>query len=241
LIGKKFGKQYGVKHYTWLLGQDARTKNRYKFLMNASSEELIAISDAVAKTFYDNYGIPIPCVIPIGMDDSLFRTMQSDRTIDIMAAGSLIPLKRYDLFIEIVQAVKKEFSALNVILCGEGPERDHLFELIEQRALEEINIAGEVSHGSALLLMQQAKVFLHTSSYEGFSTVCAEALRAGTYVVSFCKPMQRDFDHWLIVNTPEEMIQQTVRLLKDPSLDHSPVCTYSIHDTVRNVMDLFGV
>lgn len=242
LLGKKFGKRYGIKHYTWLLGQDAKKNNRYKYLMNALPEELIAISDAVAKTFHESYGIQITSVIPIGMDGSLFRTMQGDRTIDIMGAGSLIPLKKYDLFVDVVCAVKKELGAINAVLCGEGPERDHLYELVDQYGLQnDINVAGEVSHGSALLLMQQTKVFLHTSSYEGFSTVCAEALRAGAYVISFCKPMLKDFDHWLIVNSPEEMIQHTTRILKNRSLEYSPVCTYSIHDTVRRVLHLFGI
>ncbi len=240
LIGKKFSKRFGIRHYTWLLGQDAKKNNRYKYLMNAVPNELIAISDAVAQTFYESYGIQIPSVIPIGMDSSLFRPMQSERTIDIMAAGSLIPLKRYDLFIEIVAAIKNSMSSLNVVLCGEGPERDRLYELTEKYALQDnVNIAGEVSHGSALLLMQQTKVFLHTSSYEGFSTVCSEALRAGAYVISFCKPMQRGFDHWLIVNSPEEMIQQAIAILKNTSIEYSPVCTYSIHDTIRDILLLF--
>ncbi|MEX6686395.1 glycosyltransferase [Danxiaibacter flavus] len=242
LIGKKFGRRYGVKHYTWLLGQDAKKNNRYKYLMNTLPEELIAISDAVAKTFYESYGIQIPSVIPIGMDGSLFRTMQSERTIDIMGAGSLIPLKKYDLFIDVVRAVKSKLGSINVVLCGEGPERDHLYELIDQYGLQnDINVAGEVSHGSALLLMQQTKVFLHTSSYEGFSTVCSEALRAGAYVISFCKPMRKDFNHWTIVSSTEEMAEHAIQILKDESLDHSPVCTYSIHDTVREVLNLFEV
>ena len=35
-IGKRFGDKYGVKHYCWILGQDARKGNKYPKLLPAS-------------------------------------------------------------------------------------------------------------------------------------------------------------------------------------------------------------
>ena len=37
---------------------------------------------------------------------------------------------------------------------------------------------------------------------------CLEALYAGCHVISFCKPMNTDFEHWHIVNTEEDMIKK---------------------------------
>lgn len=241
LLGKRFGKKYGIKYYTWLLGQDAKKNNRYKTLMRSSGDELIAISDSVAKTFEEHYNIKITNVVPIGIDESMFANTQSNRTIDIMAAGSLIPLKQYDLFIEVVKRVKETTGKLNVMLCGEGPEKAKLHDLLEQYHLQDdITLTGELPHAEILTNMQRTKIFLHTSSYEGFSTVCAEAVSAGAYVISFCKPMQHDIPHWFIVNTVEEMVMQTVSLLKDNKLEHSGITAYRIDDTVRHIMRLFN-
>ena len=44
-IGKKFSKKFGLKHYCWLWGQDARKGNKYVKRIHPSSNELIALSD----------------------------------------------------------------------------------------------------------------------------------------------------------------------------------------------------
>ena len=54
--------------------------------------------------------------------------------------------------------------------------------------------------------MQRTKIFLHTSSYEGFSGACLEALYAGAHVISFCEPMKQKIDHWHIVKDEKEML-----------------------------------
>ena len=64
-----------------------------------------------------------------------------------------------------------------------------------------------------LQLMKRAKIFLHTSSYEGFSTVCLEALYAGCHVISFIKPMEHDIGHWHIVQSKEEMVKKAMEIL----------------------------
>jgi glycosyltransferase involved in cell wall biosynthesis len=240
LLGKRFGKKYRIKYYTWLLGQDAKKNNRYKTLMRSEGSELIAISDSVAKTFKEHYGIRINNIVPIGIDESLFTNRQTERDIDIMAAGSLIPLKQYDVFIDVVKQVKENVGKLKVLLCGEGPEKAKLHELLERYHLQDdVTLTGELPHAEILTNMQRAKIFLHTSSYEGFSTVCAEATAAGAYVISFCKPMQHDIPHWFIVRTAEEMANQTITLLKNHQLQHSRVTAYRIDDTVADIMRLF--
>jgi glycosyltransferase involved in cell wall biosynthesis len=240
LLGKRFGKKYGIKYYTWLLGQDAKKNNHYKTLMRSAANELIAISDSVASTFEEHYGIKISNIVPIGIDADLFANKQNERDIDIMAAGSLIPLKQYDVFIEVVKQVRENVGKLKVMLCGEGPEKAALHDLLERKHLQDdITLTGELPHAEILANMQRTKIFLHTSSYEGFSTVCAEAIGAGAYVISFCKPMHHNIPHWIIVSSVEEMVGQTIALLKNQQLEHSRVTAYGIDDTVVNIMRLF--
>ena len=88
--------------------------------------------------------------------------------------------------------------------------------------------------------MQRTKIFLHTSNYEGFSTVCLEALYAGCHVISFVQPMKHDIDHWHIVQTKEEMISKVLHLLNDASTQYESVLAYSMDESAKSVMNLFS-
>jgi len=98
---------------------------------------------------------------------------------------------------------------------------------------------GEMTHENLLLLMQQTKAFLHPSSYEGFSMVCLEALYAGCHVISFCKPMNKDFDHWHIVKNEREMIDKSLEILMQEDSQHKSVMPYSINETAKSILQLF--
>ena len=114
-----------------------------------------------------------------------------------------------------LKEITKEIPATNAMLCGKGPQEMQLQKLIVHHQLQNnILLTGEKPHAETLRLMQRTKVFLHTSNYEGFSTVCLEALYAGCHVISFIKPMQHDIDHWHIVQTKEEMVKKAIGILK---------------------------
>ena len=240
-IGKYFGKRNSLKHFTWILGQDARKGNKYIPLIRPQSNELIAMSYFLSKEFYKNYGIQPQHIIPNGIDTSLFLPRNVERDITILGAGSLIALKQYDVFINVVKEIIKKMPDTSAMLCGKGSRQMELHQLILQQQLQNnIVLTGEKPHREILALMQHAKIFLHTSNYEGFSTVCLEALCAGCHVISFIKPMQHDIDHWHIVETKEEMINKALNLLNDAATQYSCVFPYSMDANARSVMDLFG-
>jgi glycosyltransferase involved in cell wall biosynthesis len=240
LVGKYFGRVYRIKHYAWITGQDAKKGNPYIKLMHPRETEIFAMSDFLAKQLFNNYQIKCPIVIPNGIDTELFSKAKKQRTIDILAAGSLIPLKQYDVFIDVIKLVYDELPQVNVMLCGKGPEEPKLMDLIRQAGLiKSILLTGEKKHTEVLELMQQCKIFLHTSNYEGFSTVCLEALYAGAHVISFFRPMDRDIEHWHIVQTKEEMATKTLQLLLNRLTPYTPVLAYSMDDIATRVLQLF--
>ncbi len=241
LIGKCFEKKYSIQHYCWLQGQDARKGNRYVGLMKPKSDEIIALSDFLAAEFYRNYAIPIPLVIESGIDISLIIKENEKRDIDILGAGSLIALKQYDLFIEIIFELRKTFPSLRAVICGKGPEKVKLEQLIERFELRDnIILADEVPHASVLQLMQRSRIFLHTSIYEGYSTVCAEALFASAKVISFCKPMHHLIENWDIVLDKDEMIGRCKSILENDQLQFNSVITNPINDIAGRMLRLFG-
>ncbi len=242
LLGKKFADKNDFKHYCWILGQDARKQNKYVKRIKPDAEELIAMSDFLANEFYKNFQINPKYIIPNAVDEKIFSGSDSkERDIDILGVGSLIPLKQYDIFLSVVNEIKKIFPFIKVILCGEGPEEKKLKLLNEKSGSQEnILLIGKKQHSEVLKLMQQTKLFLHTSSYEGFSTVCLEALAAGAHVVSFCKPMNENINHWHIVKTKEEMIKKAIEILQNKKIELHPVIPYSIDETAKIFMKLMN-
>jgi glycosyltransferase involved in cell wall biosynthesis len=241
LIGHRFANRSGVPHYCWVLGQEAKAGNKYVDKTEPRAEELIAISDFIADEFFKNYLLKPQHVIPNGIDQSLFEKDSFVRTIDVLGAGSLIPLKQYEVFIDCIAIIKKSFPKIYSVISGKGEEHSKLNEQIKAQGLQKnVMTTGELSHKSLLRLMQQAKIFLHPSSYEGFSMVCLEALYAGCHVISFCKPMKQDFEHWHVVKSKEEMIQKATELLRIPNLEYTSVMPYSVEQTASSIMHLFS-
>ena len=239
-VGKKFSDKYNVPHKTWMLGQDAKDGNKYVGKIKPLAKDIIAVSDFIANEFFKNYLIKPAYTIPAGLNDTTSE-IASNRNIDILGAGSLIPLKQYHLFIEVVGSVVKSNPKLKSIIAGNGAEMNSLRLLIANFELNaNISLAGEIDHKDLLKLMQQTRIFLHTSRYEGFSMVCLEALSAGCHVISFCKPMERDFEHWHVVNDEKEMLMKTEEILALGDLDHRQIFPYAATDTAIEVLKLFS-
>jgi glycosyltransferase involved in cell wall biosynthesis len=240
LIGNMFSKRYNTRHYCWLLGQDAKAGNKYVSLIKPSAEFLIAISDSLADEFFKNYLIRPKHILPVGIDKELFNPLTGIRDIDIIGVGSLIPLKKYDQFIKVIHILNRRIYNLKVVLCGKGPEQQKLKHLISAYSLQDvIELKGELPHPEILQLMQRSSVFLHTSSYEGFAAVFAEALFAGTYVVSSCKPMERPIDHFYYIPDIESMADCIFTILSDKSKQHYPVMPFEIDEIAEKTIELF--
>jgi glycosyltransferase involved in cell wall biosynthesis len=240
MIGHQFSKRKQLSHFTWILGQDARPGNRYASQITPKGESLVAMSDFLARTFYENYGTRPQHVITNGIDPAVYQSLQTTRDIDIIGVGSLIPLKRYDLFIEIIKTLQVSLPGLKVLICGKGSEQQNLEKLIAGNGLNHIiQLTGEKTHDEVLQLMQRSKLLLHTSSYEGFSGACLEALYAGTHVISFFNPQDGWIKHWHIADDPQTMTGIALELLSSDTLDHSPVLPYDMKDTAAAIMQLF--
>ena len=239
LVGKQFANTNGLNHFCWILGQDARKENKYPQRTQPRPGELIALSDFLQTAFEKNHGIKPDHLITAGIDIKQFNSGKSEKDIDILGVGSLIPLKQYDVFIEIVVEIKNILPHVKAVLIGKGPEMKKLQSLISRAGLETtITLTGEIPYPEVLQYMQRAKILLHPSAYEGFSGVCLEALYAGAHVISFCKAMNQDIEQWHIVTSKEEMTQKAVSILENP-YTYKRVIFSEINDVARKIMQLF--
>lgn len=240
LVGRYFGRKYSIKHYCWILGMDARKENRIVKWINPPADELIAMSNFLMNEFYKNHGIKPAHVIPNAIDPDAFPPLAKERDIDILSVGTLIPLKQYDRLIPVVRSLVKKYPSIKVVHCGHGSEEEKLKTEVKKLGLENnISFEGLKPHDEILQFMRRAKLFLHPSAYEGFSTVCLEALYAGCEVISFCDPTGNPIPHWHIVSTTEEMTQKAADILAIPFTEHPPVLLHSMEDSVQSIIELF--
>ncbi len=240
-IGHHFAKRHSLKHLTWICGQDARKTNRWVRFIHPASQELVAMSPFLVREFYKSHGIMPPYIIPNAVDPAIFHhSIPSIRDIQILAVGSFEPLKQYDVFVRIIHALKEYVPHIQAVHCGLGREDKKIDELINMLGLQKnVQLSGGKPHEEILELMCRTKVFLHTSRYEGFSTVCLEALYAGAHVISFCYPLDHAVPHWHRVDSEGEMMLKALEILNIEHPDHSPVFLYSMDECAKKMMDLF--
>jgi len=240
-VGSRFANRNGLTHYSWVLGQDAKAGNKYVRWIKPRKDSVIALSDFIAKELIKNYQIAAVQVIPVGIDPALFGAAPEKRDIDVMGAGSLIPLKQYHLFVGAIAMLKESFPGIKAVICGQGPELERLKTLAGKFNLDSnLVFAGELPHAGVLALMQRSKVFLHTSDYEGFGAVMAEALYAGAHVVSFRKPMDRDYRHHHVVGDVKEMNDELPAILRNTRRGHDPVLMCTAQQMAKNLISLFA-
>lgn len=240
-IGNKFATKYRLKHFCWILGQDAKPGNTYPASLKLPGTELIALSDSLQDVFAGNHRVKPAFVIPPGIDSRLFDPVTVKKDMHLLAAGSLIALKRFDIFIETVAELKKEIPGIQAVLIGEGPERKKLEQQVRQLGLlSNITLTGELAYPQVLQWMQRSRLFIHPSVYEGFSGVCQEALAAGARVISFCKPMNTDIPNWYIVSGKEQIKELSLQLLQNNDAAFAGCIPYSMHDTVKKIARLYN-
>lgn len=242
LIGKIFAARKRITHRIWIKGQDARKNNFFVRMIRPAAHELVALSESLADAFEKNHGVRPEHVVPNGVDTGMFGKKRMKKEIDVLGAGSLIPLKQYPIFFSVVQALIKVKPDLRVVLIGAGPELQRLRAVIEKNRLEEhIVMPGEVPHQEVISCMEQAKIFLHPSAYEGYSTVCLEALAAGCHVVSFVSAEKRPIEHWHIVKNEAAMTAACAALLLSETTDFTPVAVHTMDDSAHKMIALFNV
>ncbi len=241
LIGKYGAKKYSVRSFTWLMGQDARENNRYVSITRPKAESLIALSDFLADEYCKNYRIKPANTIPPGIDVASFPAKSKERKIDILGVGSLIPLKQFDQIIRLVAEIVDSHPGVRAVICGEGPERVKLQQLIHDFHLNnQIELRGEMDHDSILDIMGESRILVHPSLYEGFGIVFLEALYAGTQVISYCQPMHIHFNHHYTVKTQEEMKRKLLELLDNRMLNQDSVLIYPIEETCKKILSLYN-
>ncbi len=109
------------------------------------------------------------------------------RRLKAMAIGRLEPQKGFDILIQAFARVAPEHPDWDLDIFGEGSERANLTRLIDQNGLNSrVRLAGTTDKVSDELI--DADLFVHSSLYEGYPNVVAEALASNRCVLATDSP-----------------------------------------------------
>jgi glycosyltransferase involved in cell wall biosynthesis len=222
LVASYFCRFYKLKHFCWIMGQDAKSENRFIPLLSKQTEFLV-MSEFLKQTFEANFKKKILGIVPSALYlPELPAYVHQNRTLDLIAVGSLIPLKRFEWVLQLLHDLKKEGIKAKGTIVGEGPEKGRL----QDKALllgvhEHVRFLGEIPQNKVIETMMKSKLLVHPSSYEGFGNVLIEGLHAGCHVVSLFNPLPSDVGQMHQVNSYPAFFQKVKTLLLSPLQHHS--------------------
>lgn len=119
------------------------------------------------------------------LDSTFFEQIPAtERVKRIVASGRLSWEKNYETLILAFDLLSERAKDYTLVIYGDGPERDKLIRLIEQRGLEDrIQLPG---HDARIVdRLREAQIFCHPAHFEGFGLSAAEALAQGLPVVIY--------------------------------------------------------
>jgi glycosyltransferase involved in cell wall biosynthesis len=120
-------------------------------------------------------------VVPPGIAPSFAPAGSRDPEPLVVAVGRLVPVKRFDLLIDALAAIKPSLPGLRAVIVGEGYERENLERQIEElRATDWIALPGHIEDAELLDLYRRAWVLASASAHEGWGMTITEAGACGT-------------------------------------------------------------
>lgn len=101
----------------------------------------------------------------------------------LLFVGSLNKRKGVDMLMEIWKRIEQRTKEWNLLLLGDGEERLYIESYINKHNLTRITVLGFQT--DTIRYLQESKILLMTSRYEGFPLVLGEAMAYGCVPVAF--------------------------------------------------------
>jgi glycosyltransferase involved in cell wall biosynthesis len=197
-------------------------------LLYPRSRCLVVQTKRIADYFSSQLGNKISVVAnPVVIPDAMARPKQpgADGRFRIVAAGRLTYQKAFDGLIEAFAALTTRFPHWDLIIFGEGEDRESLEQGIRDRQLEgRVRLPGV--QGNLADELAAAHIMAFPSRYEGFPNVLAEGLAAGLPAVGYAEvsgveDLILDGVTGLLVSPPQDrsaFAQALAQLMADANL-----------------------
>jgi len=139
----------------------------------------------------------------------------------LVAVGRLVPVKDFPRLIRVASRARDAFGDLELVIVGDGYERDDLRALIADLHAEDwIHLAGRVSDDELITLYRRAWAVVSTSIREGWGMTITEAAACATPAVATRIAGHTDAvldgTSGLLATTDDELVAALGVVLSDP-------------------------
>lgn len=204
------------------------------FTLLFSHRRMVCVSDGAKESFMDlieSFDIPCESVRTISNPNDYEKIRQESRhLIDgveyhkkpyILGLGRLVPGKNVPLLIDAYHYARQHYDVQqDLVIVGEGREREKIKQKIKQLGLEEcVFLKGQ--QNNPFPWYQQADLFVLSSKSEGLGMVLIEALACATPVVATNCPggvgdiLQGKLQDFLAEQTPESLAEKMAKALQE--------------------------
>jgi glycosyltransferase involved in cell wall biosynthesis len=148
---------------------------------------IVTLSESSKRELIEEMGFKAKriTVVPPGIDGRFTPAGSKSPTPLVVAAGRLVPVKRYDHLIDVLVEVKQRHPQLEAVIAGEGYERERLeTQRHEADAEDWIHLPGRISDDELLDLYRRAWALAGAAAREGWGMTMTEAAACGTPAVA---------------------------------------------------------
>lgn len=209
---------------------------------------MIAVSATTAKNLMNLNSRTNVRIIKNGVDlKRINMILPHDETSDIIFVGRLIKEKNVDLLVHAMGILSHENKNYQLLIIGDGPERETIVRLICELSLEPLvrMIRFRDNHDEIIARMKSAKICVLPSTREGFGIAALEALACGIPVVTVDHPANaiRDLitekNGFICSLSPKDLADTILRaLLHHTDMKNACIASAAVFDWERIASDI---
>lgn len=213
LIGTDRPKVSKSKFYQKLLSQGKRIGVRGA----VSCEQLISLGIPKEKFFISN-------AVNI-LDFDHFKPQQGNKNFDLIYCGYMDKNKQVGLILDAFITLQQSHPEATMILVGDGPERQSLEAKVNHAGLsQQVSFVGKQPFQAIPDFLNQSRIFVMASAFEGLPVAMIEALSCGLPVVVPDVGDIRDlaihkYNAWLLKeSSPDAITEALFQIINDQEL-----------------------
>jgi glycosyltransferase involved in cell wall biosynthesis len=186
---------------------------------------IVTLSQSSKRELVEDLGFPRDrvTVVPPGIDSKFSPGGERSSHPLMVAVGRLVPVKDFSRLIRLATRVRADVPDLELVIVGEGYERDLLEERISDAdAADWIRLPGRVSDEELISLYRRAWCVASVSTREGWGMTLTEAAACGTPAVATRiaghEDAVTDGESGLLAVHDDELVDAMRRILTDRDL-----------------------
>lgn len=177
-------------HYFFLTNKRKSLKIIARRIAAKKADQLVVLTQRDKHFYLDNCKCKnTPVVIPNFVRQEFIATKHIDlltRKKQVLYSGRLADVKQVDRLIRIWNSLRKNTHTLqewNLVIAGDGPEKQHLQEMVKSLDINNIEFLGYVKN--LFDIYTESQILVMTSKLEGLPLVLIEGLFSDLPLIAF--------------------------------------------------------